>query len=525
MLFLVFFSLFICVITITELPIILFLLRWITFFLLVKKYYHKVFFIITWACFLALLSRQVYQRRYGVALYSSLHSEWQRATPPTSFHLSTGTISETLWSGKYLYITNTKDYLLYSKKAYISGNEIRLVARNSIQLTNPLPLTQISRENVFYSGFNAAKRSKMKWYYNMLYETNSILIDTGTITWFSKIRYHLQQKLYKTYTNNRTAWLVLGMLIWDKSKFTKSEEQLFIDSGLVHLVAVSGGNIVMLVTFLTAILFFIPFYARITLILLAVLSYGVICGMDSSVLRAVLMGSLSLVALLIGRGSSLRRLLGLVYIGMLMYNPYFLVYDVGFILSFSAVLWIVFIDVFKIEPKKNIQIEPNLTNFKNLKNAINRIRSNYLKPSLWATLGIFPVIIFFMGQINIGWIIGNMFVLPLVPLIMIWWFIGAFLPSQLQNYYIPIIDFLVERNYVVATKIDQYGPTIIADAPWIKFLLFSSSVIMMILVIRTLTQKELATTKTDNNLDKIDINRTSPYDDILNTLSVEITKK
>jgi hypothetical protein len=83
----------------------------------------------------------------------------------------------------------------------------------------------------------------------------------------------------------------------------------------------------------------------------------------------------------------------------------------------------------------------------------------------------------------------------------------------------------VERNYVVATKIDQYGPTIIADAPWIKFLLFSSSVIMMILVIRTLTQKELATTKTDNNLDKIDINRTSPYDDILNTLSVEITKK
>jgi hypothetical protein len=33
----------------------------------------------------------------------------------------------------------------------------------------------------------------------------------------------------------------------------------------------------MLVAFLTAILFFVPFYARITLILLAVLSYGIIC--------------------------------------------------------------------------------------------------------------------------------------------------------------------------------------------------------------------------------------------------------
>ena len=79
--------------------------------------------------------------------------------------------------------------------------------------------------------------------------------------------------------------------------------------------------------------------------------------MDSSVLRAVCMGSLSLVALLVGKGASLRRLLGMVYIGMLCYNPYFLVYDVGFLLSFSAVLGIVFIDVLKKEPKKSTERE------------------------------------------------------------------------------------------------------------------------------------------------------------------------
>ncbi len=529
MLFFIFFSLFVCAITITELPIMLFLLRWPSLFFLVKKSYHKAFFVITWACFLALFSRQIYQRRYFWVIARSDSDVAIQSNQSSFRHLSTGTISETLWSGKYLYTTNTKDYLLYSKKSYIPGNEIRLVARNSIQPTNPPPLAQISRENIFYSGFNAPKRSKMKWYSNMLYETNSILINTGTVPWFSKIRHNLQQKLYKTYTNDRTAWLVLWMLIWDKSKFTKAEEQLFIDSGLVHLVAVSGGNIVMLVTFLTAILFFIPFYARITLILLAVLSYGIICGMDSSVLRAVLMGSLSLLALLLGRGTSLRRLLGLVYIGMLMYNPYFLVYDVGFILSFSAVLWIVFIDVFKRDPSwaESIVVshcERKRGNPKLLK-IFFRIRSNYLKPSLWATLGIFPVIIFFMGQINIGWVVGNMFVLPLVPLIMVWWFIGAFLPSQLQNYYIPIVDFLVERNYIIASKIDQYGPIVIADGLRIKFLLFSSSVIMMMLVIRTLTQHETDKTTSDKSKDSLDINRTSPYDDIITTLNVEVSKK
>lgn len=532
MLFLIFFSLCICAITITELPIMLFLLRWPSLLLLVKKSYHKVFFIITWACFLALLSRQVYQRRYD--WFIARGNEAIQQNNVQSRHISTGTISETIWSWKYLYTTNTKDYLLYSTKSYIPGNQIRLAARNSIQSTNPPPLTQISLENVFYSGFNAPKRSKMKWYSNILYETNSILIDTGTIKWFAKIRHNLQQKLHQTYTNDRTAWLVLWMLIWDKSKFTKSEYQLFIDSGLVHLVAVSGGNIVMLVTFLTAILFFVPFYARITLILLAVLSYGIICGMDSSVLRAVLMGSLSLVALLVGRGTSLRRLLGLVHVGMLVYNPYFLVYDVWYLLSFSAVLGIILIDVFKAECSVIASPSNGKTNFdeaiyrrifKLFHKSFLRIRSNYLKPSLWATLGIFPVIIFFMGQINIGWVVGNMFVLPLVPFIMIWWFIGAFLPSRLQTYYIPIVDALVERNYIIAAKIDQYGPTIIADAPWIKFLLFSSSVIMMILVIGILTQQEADKTDADKEKGNLDNARVPSYDDIINSLPVEVPQK
>lgn len=536
MLFLIMFSLAIAGITITELPIVVVLLQLPAFivFLLAKVFFKtkqkffifakNLFFISIWSWFLSLFSRQFYQRRYN-------QYPLEPQTEVSNFHLSTGIISEMIWSGKYLYINNSQNYLLYSSKLYIPGNQIRLVARNSVLPTNSPPLDQIWRETVFYSGFNWPKRSKMKWYSNILYETNSVFLQTGDIKWFSKIRYVLQTKLKQTYNNNRTAWLVLGMLIWDKSKFTKSEYQLFIDSGLVHLVAVSGGNIVMLVTFLTAILFFLPFYVRIALILLAVISYWIICWMDSSVLRAVLMWSLSLVALLVGRGTSLRRLLALVHIGMLVYNPYFLVYDVGYLLSFSAVLGIVFIGVFKRDQKVNNSKIPKKKSFINyskffqkFSNLIYRIWSNYLKPSLWATLGIFPVIIFFMGQINIGWIIGNIFVLPLVPFIMIWWFIGAFLPSRLQNYYIPIIDFLVERNYIVATKIDEYWPIIIADAPWIKFLLFFSWLVAMVVVISILTQHEADTTSCDKPTNDLDKLRASSYDDIINTLLVEAPK-
>lgn len=513
MLFILIFSISIVLITIIEIPIIIFLLRAIALIIFFFSKNRNIFFTISWALLLALISWQFYQRRYF-----SPTSE--------SRHLSTGTISETLWSWKYLYTNNQADYLLYTTKSYIPGNKIRLVARNSFQSTISPSLTSINRDSIFYSGFNVQKRSKMKWYANILYETNSLLIETWTLKWFPKIRYLLSQRIEKTYQNNKTAWLVLGMLIWDKSKFSKSEYQLFVDSGLVHLVAVSGGNIVMLVAFLTAILFFVPFYARITLILLAVLGYWIICWMDSSVLRAVLMGSLSLLALLVGRWTSLRRLLGLVHIGMLIYNPYFLVYDVGYLLSFSAVLWIVFIDIFQQNPQKNpISHCERKRGKPKLFKLFFWIRSNYLKPSLWATLGIFPVIIFFMGKINIGGIVWNMFVLPLVPFIMIGGLIGWFIPSRLQKYYVPCIEFLVARNYRVATRIDYYWPTIIADATWIKFLLFALSVIMMIMVIRTLTNHEVATTDTDNTSKELDTPTTSPYDDIINQFSVEISKK
>jgi len=518
MLFIFIFSLAIAGVTIIELPIVIILLRspaLIVFFISKNR---KIFLTITGACLLALISRQTYQRRYDFKT--------------DNFPLSTGIISEVLWSGKYLYKSQSQDYLLYSTKVYKPEDQIRLVARNSIKPENIQPLASIKLEAVFYSGFNWQKRSKMKWYSNILYETNSILTHTWTTKWFVKVRYWLQQKIQETYTNNRTAWLVLGILIWDKSKFTKSEYQLFIDSGLVHLIAVSGWNIVMLVTFLTAILFFVPFYARIILILLAVLSYWIICWMDSSVLRAVLMGLLSLFALLVWRWSSLRRLLGLVHVGMLVYNPYFLVYDVWYLLSFSAVLGIVFVDVFKLDPKKNSQIKPIVISHCKCKNGnpllinlFNRIRSSYLKPSLWATLGIFPVIIFFMGKINIAWIIWNIFVLPLVPFIMIGWFIGVFLPSRVQKYYTTFIDIMVARNYKIAGFVDQYGIVIVTDSPLFKFLLFFISVGMMTLTIWTLTKKELAKTKDDSVARNLDIKKTSKYDEILNHLVVETYKK
>ena len=129
--------------------------------------------------------------------------------------------------------------------------------------------------------------------------------------------------------------MILGRLIGDKSQIPESEYQNFIDSGLVHLVAVSGGNILMIVVFLQCILFFLPFYVRLGVILCTIIGYSLVCGLDSSVFRAVLMGGMNMVALFRGREINIWRLLSISALVMLIVNPYFLVYDTGFLLSYA----------------------------------------------------------------------------------------------------------------------------------------------------------------------------------------------
>lgn len=58
---------------------------------------------------------------------------------------------------------------------------------------------------------------------------------------------------------------------------------------MVHIVAVSGSNILYVVLFLNIVLFLIPYYIRTVVIIAAITFYALVCGLDSSVVRAVIM--------------------------------------------------------------------------------------------------------------------------------------------------------------------------------------------------------------------------------------------
>jgi predicted membrane metal-binding protein len=234
----------------------------------------------------------------------------------------------------------------------------------------------------------------------------------------------------------------------------------FIHSGLVHIIVVSWWNMMFFMIFLSLVLFFIPFYPRLVIIWIFLVIYALSCWADSSVIRALIMWILWLIALFFGQMVSTQRLLWLAFMIMLLYNPYFLVYDLWFILSFLAILWILTFNKFQFKIW-NDQYLPWIlaykTTFKEFKKAISsrkdnlkyqiivssmKFWNNYMLPTFWASLFTAPAILFFTKQVNILAFWASLAVIMLVPIIMFVNFIALVMISL----NIPGYDLLVQAN-------------------------------------------------------------------------------
>lgn len=286
--------------------------------------------------------------------------------------------------------------------------------------------------------FNYDKWLFMKWADWTIYEKNNIKQNSKStkkqtmwwktahfkpLSWIDKIRANIQNKVQQIYWNNKYAWLLLWLLIWDKSMIPIENYETFTESWLVHIIAVSWWNMAMVVVLLWFLLFRLPFYIRNIFLILWIFWYALLCGSDSSVFRAAVMWSLTLIALFRGREISIRRSMWYAFFAILLFNPLSLWFDIWFLLSFWAIIWIVLFQ------KATEQKEPTSKENKNKKFDFLhcKFRKEYLAPTIWASLWTAPILLFFMNWINLVWIILNVFIVPLVPIVTIYGFASTIL--------------------------------------------------------------------------------------------------
>ncbi len=121
---------------------------------------------------------------------------------------------------------------------------------------------------------------------------------------------------------------------------TKKE---FIQSGISHILVVSGSNIAFVILFLVFFLKYIPGgkTSRTLVVSLFLILYGTLVSWEVSVIRATIMGVITYTVACHGGNSSSRATLALALCLMCLYDPLGVVYDAGFALSFGATAGII----------------------------------------------------------------------------------------------------------------------------------------------------------------------------------------
>ena len=193
-----------------------------------------------------------------------------------------------------------------------------------------------------------------------------------------------------------------------KADLSEDLKDAFRASGTSHILAVSGLHVGIIYIIILSIFSFFGKRGRVLfvkqiLILLLLWGYVFITGMPVSVIRAAIMLSLLCVGIMFNRKGLTYNTLAVAAFFTLIINPFYL-FDIGFQLSFAAVLSILF-----FQPKISKLYSPKYK-------PVDYIW-NLLTVSLAAQLGVFPLVLYYFGSFPTYFFITNLLVLPFIGII------------------------------------------------------------------------------------------------------------
>src|SRR3989344_3086152 len=209
------------------------------------------------------------------------------------------------------------------------------------------------------------------------------------------------------------AQLMGGLILGERSSFPQDLRQKFIDTGTIHIVALSGYNVTIVAEWIMKLFSFLPKNLGMGMGMFAIFLFIIMTGGSSTAIRAGIMATLTLVARATGRNYDVARALILAGIVMIFLNPFVLVYDVSFQLSFIATVAVIFFTP-RIE-KYFLWITDRF-----------KLR-DIVSVTVAAYIFVLPFILYKMGNLSIVALPAHILVLPFIPLTMLLGFLTGFI--------------------------------------------------------------------------------------------------
>lgn len=227
---------------------------------------------------------------------------------------------------------------------------------------------------------------------------------TSIIDVFTKIRFNFATSLEKVLPQPEAS-LATALVVGTKAGFPTDLKKQFINTGTIHLVAVSGFNITIMLKLFSNWLKPLGRHLAFILGTVVIVAFILITGGQASIVRAGIMGWLFILARYIFRMPNIKNALFVTAFLMVIQEPSILLSDIGFQLSFVAMLGLIY-----LSPIIDYYLPKNIPKF---------IRS-VLVETLSAQIAVTPLIAGHFQRISTISLLPNLLILPMItgPMVM-----------------------------------------------------------------------------------------------------------
>lgn len=251
-----------------------------------------------------------------------------------------------------------------------------------------------------------------------------------------------------------------AMLLGDKQDLSEDTYDAFKDTGMAHILAVSGLHAGILIAFVYFLLRLLRAgrAARLIITLVFIMMYAFVTGFSPSILRASIMAIALLLGTHFGRQNDSLRYLSIAFMISLLLSPLDL-FSAGFALSFGAVFGILTLGW-------QVNYWLNRRTHERLKGVNGAVAM-----SAGATAGTMPILASTFNRISTFSAITNIFIIPLASLVIVLVFVAtivgliyepagavaAYVPGVLIRFMTMIIDGIASVPFVAVD---------VASPPW-----------------------------------------------------------
>ncbi|MBU1018254.1 ComEC family competence protein [Patescibacteria group bacterium] len=325
-----------------------------------------------------------------------------------------------------------------------------------------------------FDGFDYGAYLSRYGIYSVMYRPWVEVLETGQGHFFRRGMSALQnlfmERINKIFPEPHASFEA-GLLVGARKGIPEDLMEKFNITGLTHIIAISGYNITIIIIFVMAALKGLPRRIGFVAAVIVIILFTLFVGASPAVVRASIMGILGLLALNYGRQNNIHLTVLFSACFMVFWNPRILWCDVGFQLSFAAVLGLIY-------------AAPLLDRFGKYLPETMGVREA-IQMTLSAQVMALPIIIYNFERLSLIAPLANLLVIFAIPPAMLFGFLAVLASFLFEGVglvfgYITwgILSYIIKVIELMAAV-----PYASVDIPGMRFWMMAGYYILLILVL------------------------------------------